>query len=238
MKPAQATDSHQLGSGGGAGSFSRPPAGKKRREPTAKWGWIFLQTGALNWTHGCNPERNSNLIYGLLLGVWVLVVAWQIEEHIRVREAARTDLRKRSEAIANTIGAVVRGQQFRGAVFRTRLEPVLDELVASETNGPVTGEVISIAMLNASNKVMASAGRTIDLEQTDILQVGEHWGLRTMTRVYPVEGVFLNREGDTNSQAPVILDQPTNSMRGSPRTFCAADPRRAIWDQRTISAPA
>jgi signal transduction histidine kinase len=160
------------------------------------------------------PKRNSNLIYGLLLGVWVLVVAWQIEEHIRVREAARTDLRKRSEAIANTIGAVVRGQQFSGAVFRTRLEPVLDELVATETNGPVTGEVISIAMLNASNKVMASAGRTIDLEQTDILQGGEHWGLRSMTRVYPVEGVFLNPEGDTNSQAPLIIDQPTNSMRG------------------------
>ena len=97
------------------------------------------------------PKRNSNLIYGLLLGVWVLVVAWQIEEHVRVREAARTDLRKRSEAIANTIGAVVRGQQFRGAVFRTRLEPVLDELVASETNGLATGEVISIEMLNATN---------------------------------------------------------------------------------------
>ncbi len=160
------------------------------------------------------PTRNSNLIYGLLLGVWVLIVAWQIQEHVRVREAAQTALRKRSEAIANTIGAVVRGQQFSGAVFRTRLEPVLDELVASDTNGLATGEVISIAMLNASNKVMASAGRTIDLEQADILQVGEHWGLRTMTRVYPVEGVFLNPEGDTNSPAPLILDQPTNSMRG------------------------
>ncbi len=169
------------------------------------------------------PRRNSNLIYGLLLGVWVLIVAWQIQEHVHVREAAKTALRKRAEAIANTIGAVVRGQQFRGAVFRTQLEPVLDELVASETNGLATGEVISIAMLNASNKVMASAGRTIDLEQPDILQVGEHWGLRSMTRVYPVEGVFLNPEGNTNAQAPVILD--TNSMmRGSPRNFPRREP--------------
>ena len=106
------------------------------------------------------PRRNSTLIYGLLLGVWVLVVAWQVEEHVRVREAAKTALRKRSEAIANTIGAVVRGLQFRGAVFRDRLEPVLDELVAGDTNGPAAGEVISIEMLNASNKVVASAGRT------------------------------------------------------------------------------
>ena len=38
------------------------------------------------------PGRNSTLIYGLLLGVWVLVVAWQVEEHVRVRNAARTAL--------------------------------------------------------------------------------------------------------------------------------------------------
>ena len=161
------------------------------------------------------PKRNSNLIYGLLLGVWVLIVAWQVQEHARVREAAQTGLRKRSEAFANSIGCVVRGLQFRGAVFRTQLEPVLDELVASDTNGLATGEVISIEMLNATNGVMASAGRTItNLEQADILQGGEHWGLRSMTRVYPVEGAFLNPEGNTNSQAPLILDQPTNSMRG------------------------
>jgi signal transduction histidine kinase len=157
------------------------------------------------------PRRNSTLIYGLLLGVWVLVVAWQIEEHVRVQETAKTALRKRSEAIANTIGAVVRGLQFRGAVFRDRLEPVLDELVTGDTNGPAAGEVISIEMLNASNKVVASAGRTIDLEQNDILQAGEHWGLRSMTRVYSVEGV-------TNSQT-LILESPTNTPRGGPRNF-------------------
>ncbi len=82
------------------------------------------------------PRRNSTLIYGLLLGVWVLVVAWQVEEHVRVREAAKTGLRNRSEAIANTLGAVVRGLQFRGAVFRDRLEPVLGEL---DANGAAVG---------------------------------------------------------------------------------------------------
>ncbi len=163
------------------------------------------------------PRRNSNLIYGLLLGVWVLVVAWQIEEHVRIHEAAKADLRKRSEAIANTIGAVVRGLQFRGTVLRQRLEPVLDELVAGDTNGVASGEVISIEMLNASNSVVASAGRPIDLQQQDILQAGEHWGLRTMTRAYSVEGPFLNPEGSTNSQTPVIVDVPTNFMRGGPR---------------------
>ena len=163
------------------------------------------------------PARNSTLMYGLLLGVWVLVVAWQVEEHVHVRDSARTGVRKRSEAIANTIGAVVRGLEFRGAILRQRLEPVLEEL----TNGPAGGEVISIEMLNATNGVVASAGRPIDLAQEDILQAGEHWGVHSMTRVYPVEGPFLNPEGSTNAQAPVIVEVPTNFMRG-PRGF----PRR------------
>jgi signal transduction histidine kinase len=161
------------------------------------------------------PRRNSTLIYGLLLGVWLLVVAWQMEEHVRVHEVAKTDLRKRSEAIANSIGAVVRGLQFRGAVFRDRLEPVLDDLVAGDTNGTSSAEVISIEMLNATNGLVVSAGRPIDLQQPDILQAGEHWGARTMTRVYSVEG-------PTNS--PLILEAPTNNMRG-PRGFPRREPR-------------
>ena len=171
------------------------------------------------------PRRNSTLIYGLLLGVWVLVVAWQVEEHVRIREAGKTGLRKRSEAIANTLGAVVRGLQFRGAVFRDRLEPVLGELVAGDTSGTASGEVMSIALLNAAGEPVASAGRPIDLEQKDILQAGEHWGSRSMTRVYSVEGAFLNPEGDTNSQAPLILEPRTNSMRGGPRNFPRREPR-------------
>jgi signal transduction histidine kinase len=171
------------------------------------------------------PRRNSPLIYGLLFGVWVLIVAWQVEEHVRVREAAKTGLRKRSEAIANTLGAVVRGLQFRGAVFRDRLEPVLGELVAGDTNSTTSGEVVSIALLNAAGESVASAGRPIDLEQKDILQVGEHWGLRSMTRVYSVEGAFLNQEGDTNSQAPLILEPRTNMVHGSSSNFPRREPQ-------------
>ena len=171
------------------------------------------------------PQRHGLLIYSLLLGVWALVVVWQIEEHVHVREAAKTGLRKRSEAIANTLGAVVRGLQFRGAVFRDRLEPVLGELVAGDTNGAASGEVISIALLNAAGEPVAAAGRAIDLGQKDILQVGEHWGLRSMTRVYSVEGAFLNPAGITNSPAPLILEPRTNSLRGSFRNFPRREPR-------------
>jgi signal transduction histidine kinase len=170
------------------------------------------------------PGKNRFLIYGLLFAIWVLVAAWQVEEHVRVGDSARSDLRKRSEAIANTLGAVVRGLQFRGAVFRDRLEPVLAELVAGDTNGGTSGEVISIAMLNAAGLPVADAGRPMDLAQKDIFQAGEHWGSRSMTRVYSVEGAFLNPVGDTNSPVPLILEPRTNSMRGNYRDFPRREP--------------
>ncbi len=58
--------------------------------------------------------RRSLLVYGLLAAVWVLVLGWQVEEHLRVKEAAQTDLRNRSKDIANTLSAIIRGMRFRG----------------------------------------------------------------------------------------------------------------------------
>jgi signal transduction histidine kinase len=161
------------------------------------------------------PARNSSLIYGLLLGVWLLVVAWQVQEHVRVRNTAQTSLGRRAEAYANTIGAVVRGQQFRGAALRENLEPVLKEVVGSDTNTADSSEVISIELIgNDPTNVLASAGIPINLEQADIRadirQAGEHWGLHSMTKVYPVEGANL-----TNT---LIFEMPTNDMGyGRPR---------------------
>jgi signal transduction histidine kinase len=151
--------------------------------------------------------RRSFLVYGLLAAFWALVIFWQIEEHDRVREYAKTGLRNRSKAIANTLGASIRGLQFRGAVFGDRLQPVLNELVNSPTNDlGGSAEVISVALLNAAGDVVASAGRTIDLEPKEFPQENERWGRETMTVVYPIEGVSV--EGATNLLGPVLLQGP------------------------------
>jgi len=156
------------------------------------------------------PKRRSFLIYGLLLAVWTVVVIWQLDEHARVEERGRNYLRRNSETIANTLGSFVSGLQFRGAVFRDRLEPVLNELVNS-------GQLISIVLLNAADEPVASAGRPVDLEQREILQEGERWGARTLTMVYPLKGASLMQDGVTNTQAPLILEPRTNGPRGFPR---------------------
>lgn len=162
-------------------------------------------------------KRRDDLVYGLLIGAFVLVVGWQVEEHLKVRESAKTDLRKSARAIANTVGAFIRGLQFRGAVFRERLDPVLDELVSGATNEVVrSGDLVSIELLNAEGVPLAFAGKPIDLSQTDLVQAGERWGRRTVSMVYPVEGVAnVTPEGTTNAGPVVLLtNSPPDFRRG------------------------
>jgi signal transduction histidine kinase len=166
------------------------------------------------------PTRRNTLIYGLLLTVWVLVVAWQVEEHLKVKESARTDLRKSSRAIANTVGAFIRGLRFRGAVVPERLEPALNELVNASTNELVkSSEVVWIALLNAAGETLASAGRPIDLAQQDILQEGERWGVRTVTMVYPVEGATVTPEGAPDQTPTVVAPSLREFTNANPEAF-------------------
>lgn len=168
-------------------------------------------------------KRRSTLVYSLLFAAWAVVVAWQMNEHSRVEEGGKNFLRRNSKAIANTLGAFVRGLQFRGAVFRDRLEPVLNELVSGSTNQLTKpGEIVSIVLLNANDEPVVSAGRPFDPELKNTLQAGEErWGARTVTMVYPLRGASLTQDGSTNTQGPFILEPPTNN----PRRFS----RRESW---------
>jgi signal transduction histidine kinase len=158
-------------------------------------------------------SRRSTMIYGLLLAVWVLVVGWQVEEHVRVRETAKTELRGRAGVIANFLSATIRGLRFRGGVVQDRLEPVLDLMVNGHTNELTRpSELIGITLLNSSGDPVLSVGET-NFAQPPAAQ-GEYWGPNAVTFVNPVYGVSVN-EGTNNSI--VVLPSPrnmTNEMRG------------------------
>jgi signal transduction histidine kinase len=176
-------------------------------------------------------NRRHGLVYVLLAGVWVVVMAWQVQEHLRVKDYARQALRHRSSDIASTLGSFIRGLQFRGAVFGDRLQPVIEDLVGGRNNELLaSGEVISVALVNASGEVVASAGRQIDLTQKEA-QEGERWGASTITFVYPIEGASVVQEGITNP-APVLLPPFTNTVREPGRGFPRRDgrPGGAIGD--------
>jgi signal transduction histidine kinase len=176
-----------------------------------------------------NPTRRSQLIYGLLFLVWILVVAWQAEEHVRVRDAAKADLRSHSNEIANTLSAVMRALRFRGGVLQQRLEPVLQELVNGRTNQLVqSSELIAVALLNTASEPVVSAGKPIDFSHTELLSEGEHWGVHTVTFVNPIEGARVTPDEGTNIPATVVIPGPpqdfTNAARGPDRDFFRREP--------------
>src|SRR4051812_48375835 len=47
--------------------------------------------------------RPNRWVYTFLGAIWLLVVVWQAEEHVRFRETAKTNLSNRSKDIANTV---------------------------------------------------------------------------------------------------------------------------------------
>ncbi|HEY5233291.1 MAG TPA: ATP-binding protein [Verrucomicrobiae bacterium] len=171
-------------------------------------------------------KRRGTLIYSLLLGVWALVVAWQVEEHHRVKEAAKYDLRNSSKDIANDLSTFIRALSFRGQLLQQRLELVLNERVNVHTNELVSSSgLIYIALLNTAGEPIADAVNTnlipnavkpsVDLTQR------ETWTRDTVTFVDTIEGASVNPEGTTNP--PVVMPGPpadfTNRFqrRGPPR---------------------
>jgi signal transduction histidine kinase len=172
-------------------------------------------------------KRRNVLVYALALGVWALVVAWQADEHARVKEAARTELRNRSRVFANFLSAVIRGQRFRGAILQERLEPVLNELANERTNEMAgTSELLSIALLNTAGEPVVSAGKPISQQEIkEIIQDGEHWWPTHVGFVNLVEGASERPPGATNPT--VILPSPrefTNALHQEGIEFPRREP--------------
>ncbi len=144
-------------------------------------------------------KRQSKLVYGLLAGMWLVVAGWQCQEHFRVIDAAKSDLRNRSREIASTLGAVTRALRFRGAIFQERLEPVLNELVNSRTNAIVSSSgLAAVGLLNTEGNPVVTAGDT-NLLSRELSTEGEHWSENFVTFVMPMAGASVRPEGATNS---------------------------------------
>ncbi|MEI8291502.1 MAG: ATP-binding protein [Verrucomicrobiota bacterium] len=160
-------------------------------------------------------KRQSKLAYGLLAGMWLVVVGWQGQEHFRVVEAAKSDLRNRSREIASTLGAVTRALRFRGAIFQERLEPVLNELVNSRTNTIVNSSgLAAVGLLNPEGNPVITAGDT-NLLSRELSTEGEHWSDNFVTFVMPMAGASVRPEGATNST--VVLPPFREMTNGTSR---------------------
>ena len=174
---------------------------------------------------------------GLLLGAWLLVIAWQVTEHRRVVEDAKSDLRNRSREIARTLGAVTRALRFRGAVFEDRLEPVLKELASGRTNALVrTTQLLAVGLLNNDGDTVAAAGETNLISRESIVE-SERWADDNVVFVLPGEGAAGKPEGGTNSPNP----NPTVVLPPSPRamapTTCRAGGTGNVTGRHRTTSP-
>jgi signal transduction histidine kinase len=144
----------------------------------------------------------SKLVYALLAAVWLVIVAWQVAEHKRVRHTAENSLRNRSKAIVSTLSTVVRSMRFGGSVRQDRLAAALEDLVKN-------GEASSIALLNGDSELILSAGEPLTDEIKRVMQVGEEWQPHRLLIGNPVDlGAPVRREGDTNNPTPIIVTPP------------------------------
>ena len=181
------------------------------------------------------PQRHGVVIFSLLLGVWALVVIWQMEEHARVRNEARTALVNRAKDISSTLGIVLRSQRrFGGVVSKERLEASLTELVKQESV-----ELKGIALLNAAGDMVASAGDETDFQTRGNADDTELWGAQTVTLVNPVDlGTNLTYDFE-GTNPPIIMSREEFTNRlGTNRIAMFRPPDRAEPEDRTNASAA
>jgi signal transduction histidine kinase len=180
-------------------------------------------------------NRSHPLAAGLLAGAWLLVVGWQVEEHLRVVEAAQADLRHRSHEIANTLSTVTRVLQIRGATPQERLDPLLKELVNDRTNDlAISTRLLAVGLLNTDGEPIVAVGDT-NLLSREILTESEHWSADYVTFIWPVASAGVSPEGVTNSH-PLVLPLRGNFTNGAPRN--GLDFRRDTRSDETNAAAA
>jgi len=160
-------------------------------------------------------SRRTRIVYAGLMLAWILLLSWQVVEHLRVRRVARLELINRTKDISNTVGVVLRSQRrFGGVISKERMESALNALVRP-------GELNAVALLNSAEQVVASAGELRDLDPTKLSPAEVRWTDQTVTLMNLVDlGTNVTSEAQAPSHAIVIpnRDLPfvTNRPPGPP----------------------
>ena len=156
--------------------------------------------------------RRGWFVYGTLLAIWLLLVAWLAVEHERVRHSAEDQLVDRARFISHTAGVVMRSQRrFFGVMSKEQLESALSELVKPGELNP-----ISVEVLNATNEVVASAGKPIELPRD--LTGGVYWDNQAHTLI------LMNLVDFGTNAATNIIVASDNDMRPRRRPDTNAPP--------------
>ena len=144
-------------------------------------------------------SRKSISVYALLALTWLLIAGWQSFEHVRFERGAREALLDRAREMASTLGVVIRSQGRFGMIRQTRLEAALSE--PAKYN-----ELQAVMLLNSGGKVVASAGKPVDLHLEDLPKQDVRWGSDLVTIVDLVD-LGSNASNDSLSSSTTIVLQ-------------------------------
>lgn len=146
-------------------------------------------------------------MYGGLTLLWLLVVGWQVVEHRRVRQVARTELIHRAKDISTTLGFVIHSQRrFGGLVSKERIELALKPLIRP-------GELHTIALLNDAEEVVASAGEPIEFDLRELVPRAEYWR-RDFVALMNLVDLGTNVTSEAESRSTTIVLPPRNERTG------------------------
>lgn len=153
-----------------------------------------------------NPRARR--VYWILAAVWLAFTVWQVLEHRRVKQAARTTFVSRARDITSTLGVVVRSmRRFGGIVFQERLQEAIADLIKP-------GEVESVALLNAKNEVVLLAGRPLDPDLLSTNVASVNWRADSLMLFNPIDLFGTNNFEEMAGSRAVLI--PLGNPPGRP----------------------
>lgn len=150
-------------------------------------------------------SRATIIVYASLGIVWLLLVGWLMLERSQVAGLARQGILNRARDISSTIALVSRAGP-PGVIRQTRLEAVLNELVAST-------ELDSVALLNAEGEVVATAGKPLQLDINHLPTQGTRWTGENVTVVNLVDFGQSTRSDGSPRPPTVVIPQSEEEDR-------------------------
>jgi signal transduction histidine kinase len=161
--------------------------------------------------------RRNWLVYGVLIAVWVMLVGWQIAEHMRVQRNAHRALSLRAKDISETLGIVMRSQRRFGIITKEQLESAMNALVKP-------GDIDAIALLNGAGDIVAEAGEPLDLQTKGVSSTGEFWDKDNLVVMNLVDlGTNMTQDLETTN-VTLVLPQTERSQLFN-RTNRTSQPR-------------
>ena len=179
-------------------------------------------------------SRRNGLFYGMLIAIWALLIAWQVAEHARVKNAARALLQERARNIAMTCGRIMRtrGGGVFGIISKERLENSINSLINPGEFHSL--ELRSVVLVNSAGEIAAAAGTNVDLPSSEEMQGEPNWA-------GPI--VWLNNLVDlgTNFSQDMIVVVPgeviSNAVPQETNTSAALPGTNAISQDTNSSFP-